>query len=495
MAAGGTRGEQLLRADELEPVGLEPECSPPLVVVAPAPTDRARIPAPSRQSHGSPPVATGDFRAQVARSSAQHELGAARRPSPRTRRTPAWASGQCTSPKLSSMVVGPTLVARRVPEERAGEGPAVPRVVVLVEPGRLVVLAHRVRTTGRRADLGAPDLLRAVAVLLHELVELLGLEERVGVARARWAVRELVRVVGDGVEVRAAAELVDALEERQRRDLAVLRRAPGRGRRRSRSGSGRRSTARATRAGAARCTRPGRDAAPRTGRGSARSRSPNAARRAARSAARRRARSPRTAGVVGRALELMATRRRVPAGRGGDDRDDRHARAARAEHEPVGGRPVVDARAALDVAPSDAHPQPARAGRGHEVEVGLDVRRRLTPDELVAVREAGARAGDRERAGRGTAARRGAARSVVVRRAGGGRVVLVVAAAPGGRGVVVTGAGSEHRGDQGEEDEQDQRSTGAQGAHSVVEPSPSDRGRDPACGSGPGMLASNGCSL
>ena len=47
VAAGGSRAQQLLGAEELEPVGLEPGVLAPLVVVRPAPTDRARIPAPS----------------------------------------------------------------------------------------------------------------------------------------------------------------------------------------------------------------------------------------------------------------------------------------------------------------------------------------------------------------------------------------------------------------------------------------------------------------
>ncbi len=59
---------------------------------------------------------------------------------------------------------------------------------------------------------------------------------------------------------------------------------------------------------------------------------------------------------------------------------------------PVRAHPVVDAGAPFDVTPPEAHPQPPRTGGGHEIEVRFDIRRRLAPDELVAVREAGPRA-------------------------------------------------------------------------------------------------------
>ncbi len=175
--------------------------------------------------------------------------------------------------------------------------------------------------------------------------------------------------------------------------------------------------------------------------------------------------------IVRRALVGGTARLAVPARCRADDRDDRHAARERALHDPVGAGPVVDPGPELDAAPGQRRPQPLRARRGHEVEVGLDVCGRLAPDELEAVGESGARARHRESARCGGGGRR--------RRHGrGGR-------RPGGvgaRGAVAPAAAG------GEGDQQREAGDGPEGAHgadSLAEARPAPAA---APATGPGRL-------
>ena len=97
-------------------------------------------------------------------------------------------------------------VAETEQHERSGEvlERGVPSREVVVHPLRLLRLGHRARRgTRRRAGLGAPHLLRAVAVGDHHVVDGPGLRERVPVVRVERVRRERVRVVRDAVEVSA----------------------------------------------------------------------------------------------------------------------------------------------------------------------------------------------------------------------------------------------------------------------------------------------------
>ena len=137
-------------------------------------------------------------------------------------------------------VVAVALVPRGVPEQRAGERPAVPRR----RSTRAATRPGSASLTDRGPRVGAPTSVPQIFFapspkLDHQVVERsVWRNAFVGSGDGR-PVRVLVRVVRDRVEVRAAAELVDAAEERERRDLAVARRARGRGRRSSRSRPGR----------------------------------------------------------------------------------------------------------------------------------------------------------------------------------------------------------------------------------------------------------------
>ena len=191
------------------------------------------------------------------------------------------------------------------------------------------------------------------------------------------AIGELVGVVGDRAEETGPPpELVHAAEERQRRDLAAVVRAGERPpeitvrllsteysaseSRRSRVRVRRRLGTRAPEHDVVRLV----PDLPVT----------NAKRRAG---LRRDANEVRALdGVVRRALELVTSRRRVPCARVvSPPRRPRRPRARAPRTSRSALVHVVDPGTAFDVTPTEAYSATSAPVEGHEVEVGLDVRR------------------------------------------------------------------------------------------------------------------------
>ena len=122
-------------------------------------------------------------------------------------------------------------VADREPQQRSGEGTelAVPAGVVVAQQLGLAARAHGLGVgPGPGPGLRRPDLLPAVAVSSHHVVQRLRLRERVPWCRVQRAVGEGVGVVGERVECAGAAVGVDPLEERHRAHVDAGRVVRGR---------------------------------------------------------------------------------------------------------------------------------------------------------------------------------------------------------------------------------------------------------------------------